>query len=155
MNNYTPKSDFLAWLPHRRLSVLPSDHPTRLPVPELRIDDNTGSGSYFYTITTICCHGQVGDRAPVKLLNWASSDRVSLTVDNQVIVAVVDPIGDSQIGPRGHLRIPATVRHRCGIKPGERVLVAASAEHRAVLVYPLALVHHALSMHHTRMGGGV
>ncbi len=118
-----------------------------LPVPAMRLLAPT-TEKYLYSVTTICCHGQLSDRAPTKLLQWQPSRRIHLAVNANAVVAVDDPNGDSHIGREGHLRLPAAIRHQCGITPGDRLLIAVSLERRAMFVYPFSVVDDNLASLH-------
>ncbi len=50
--------------------------------------------------------------------------------------------------PTGHaVAIPAALRHRCGLRPGDRVLLAAVPGEDTLAAYALAVVDQALRMH--------
>jgi bifunctional DNA-binding transcriptional regulator/antitoxin component of YhaV-PrlF toxin-antitoxin module len=42
------------------------------------------------------------------------------------------------VTPQGYLRLPAAVRHLCGLGPGDRVLLVADPSRQVVRVYPPA-----------------
>jgi bifunctional DNA-binding transcriptional regulator/antitoxin component of YhaV-PrlF toxin-antitoxin module len=46
--------------------------------------------------------------------------------------------GTFHVTGQGHLRIPAALRHRCGLEPGDRVLLAADPRQRQLVAYPPA-----------------
>lgn len=123
----------------------------RLPVPDLRIDPVVEAEGFRYTVSTICCHGQLKDRAPVKLLGWLPGQRISLTVSGQSVAVAADSEGFAQIGPAGHLRLPAPVRHQCRIEAGDQLLVAVSLDNHFALVYTFAIIDIALSALHNEV----
>jgi AbrB family looped-hinge helix DNA binding protein len=51
------------------------------------------------------------------------------------------------VPPRHAVVIPAPLRHRCGLRPGDRVLLAAVPGHDTLAAYALAVVDQALRMH--------
>ncbi|KZM75466.1 hypothetical protein AWN90_18980 [Nocardia terpenica] len=116
-------------------------------MPELMI--GTGAMNRFeYSVAVICCHGQVGDRAAVKRLGWLPEQPISLTVAGRTAVAFEHSDGGFRVDHDGHLRLPAVIRHRCGIEPGDRLLIAASVPGRLLLIYPLVVIDQALSTLH-------
>nr|CEL13584.1 hypothetical protein [Kibdelosporangium sp. MJ126-NF4]CTQ99270.1 hypothetical protein [Kibdelosporangium sp. MJ126-NF4] len=40
----------------------------------------------------------------------------------------------------GHLRLPAPIRHRIGLRTGDRVLLAAKVDQQTLTVYPPAVL---------------
>lgn len=116
-------------------------------MPQLMINSVT-EDRFAYSLTTTCCHGQLGDRMPVRLLNWHPDQPIALVVKDSAVVGFDDPRGAHHIGPRGHLRLPATIRHQCGIITGQQLLVAVSVEHRIVITYPIAAIDRVLSPLH-------
>lgn len=135
-----------------QLSSLPKTlRINRLPVPGLRIDAAAENERFHYSVSTICCHGRLTDRAPIKSLGWIPGQRISLTVNARTVVAVCDPGGSAQIGLKGHLRLSAAVRHQCGIEPGDRLLVATSPNHQVALVYTFAVINLALAALHNEV----
>jgi hypothetical protein len=124
----------------------------RLPVPDLPVFDADETDLFYYGITTICCHGQLGDRMPIRLLGWVPGHPVTWTVVGRIAEATEGTSGGTPIGRHGHLRLPAIVRHQCRIERGDRLLVAATPEARILLVYPLAAVHQTLAHLHQQAG---
>ena len=48
---------------------------------------------------------------------------------------------------RGYIAIPASLCLRCGLKPGDRVLVAAAPADETLTAYSLAVVDQAIRAH--------
>ena len=55
-----------------------------------------------------------------------------------------DPPGLAALPPRHCIVIPATLRHRCGLLPGDPVLLAQSPAEDTLTAYSLAVVDQAL-----------
>ena len=55
-----------------------------------------------------------------------------------LIVVVVAAYGALRLTTHGHVRIPATLRHACGIAEGDRVLLAAEPGDGVLVIHPLA-----------------
>jgi hypothetical protein len=64
--------------------------------------------------------GRVGDRAIVGVLGWRPGDRLTLTAAAGVVIARRDPGGLVTMPAKPYLTIPAALRHRCGLRPGDR-----------------------------------
>ncbi len=68
--------------------------------------------------------GRVADRAMTSMLGWQPGDRLTLTAAAGVVVARRDPGGLVTMPSKPYLVIPAALRRRCGLLPGDRVLLA-------------------------------
>jgi hypothetical protein len=55
---------------------------------------------------------------------------------------------------QGYLRLPATVRHWCGLVPGDRVLLAAEPDQGLLVVHPPAALDAMVSQFHADVLGG-
>ncbi|MBF6064674.1 hypothetical protein IU500_24565 [Nocardia terpenica] len=156
MDSYSTDSDTLAWLPQISCSLDTADNqPDRLPIPELTVDRLGEMDRFDYSTTTISHNGKLGDRTPVRHLGWLPGQPISLSVTGRITIAVEHPQGDCQVGTLGHLRLPAIIRHRCGIEPGQRLLVATSKQHRVLLVYPFPILDEALAELHNQTRGSI
>jgi hypothetical protein len=58
-----------------------------------------------------------------------------------------DPSGMVTVPPRPCIPVPAALRHRCGLLPGDPVLLAGIPVGDMITAYPLALVHQAIGAH--------
>ena len=65
-----------------------------------------------------------------------------------------DPAGDHQVTGRGFLRLPAALRHRCGLTPGDRVVLAADPDRSRLAIYTPAALDAALAPPPTTRTGG-
>jgi AbrB family looped-hinge helix DNA binding protein len=65
-----------------------------------------------------------------------------------VVVARRDPGAMITLPARPYVVIPAALRRRCGLRPGDRVLLAALPDEDALAAYPLAVVDQAIRAHH-------
>jgi hypothetical protein len=69
--------------------------------------------------------GRIGDRALLRALGWAPGTRLTVEVITDLMVAVrAAPVGALCVSARGHLQLPAAVRHRLGLHGGDRLLLA-------------------------------
>jgi hypothetical protein len=69
--------------------------------------------------------GRVGDRTVTGALGWRGGERLTLTAAAGVVIARRDPGGMVTVPARAYLAIPAALRRRCGLRPGDPVLLAA------------------------------
>ena len=81
--------------------------------------------------------GRVADRAMISVLGWQTGDRLTLTAAAGVIIARRDPGGLVTMPAKPYLVIPAALRHRCGLLPGDRVLLAVFPAQDALAAYSL------------------
>jgi len=107
------------------------------PVPSLPEDVVYGTGR-------IDASGRIADQGILTAMGWRAGDRLTLTAEAGVVTARRDPGGMVTIPRRGYIAIPAALRLRCGLQPGDRVLVAASPADEALTAYSLAVVHEAI-----------
>ena len=97
-------------------------------------------------LARIDASGRVADRTVTRALGWHGGDRLTLTASAGVVTARRDPDGLVTLPPRHYIAIPATLRHRCGLLPGDPVLLAAVRRPRTRLTaYSLAVVDQALA----------
>ena len=104
-------------------------------------------GDVIYGIGRIDASGRIADRTVICALGWRNGDRLTLTADAGVVVARRDPGGMITVPARPYIAIPAALRRRCGLRAGDRVLLAALPGENALAAYPLAVVDQAIRAH--------
>jgi hypothetical protein len=97
-----------------------------------------------YGIGRIDASGRIADRAVTSALGWCGGDRLTLTADASVVTARRDPGGMITLPGRAYITIPAALRRRCGLEPGDRVLLAAVPGEDMLSAYSLAVVDQAI-----------
>jgi bifunctional DNA-binding transcriptional regulator/antitoxin component of YhaV-PrlF toxin-antitoxin module len=97
-----------------------------------------------YGLARIDRSGRVADRTVTGALGWRGGDRLTLTAEAGVVVIRRDPSGLITLPPRSCVPIPAALRHRCGLLPGDPVLLAAVPAEDTLTAYSLAVVDQAL-----------
>jgi hypothetical protein len=103
-----------------------------LPVP--RPPERVQRSSSRYAFTRLDNRGRLGDRSLVRTLNWTPGTSLKPTVlDDHLIVLSRSP-GTATVTKLGHVRIPAAIRHRCQLRAGDGLLLAASADHDLLVV---------------------
>jgi bifunctional DNA-binding transcriptional regulator/antitoxin component of YhaV-PrlF toxin-antitoxin module len=98
--------------------------------------------------------GRVADRAMTSMLGWRAGDRLTLTAAAGVVIARRDPAGMVTMPAKPYLVIPAALRRRCGLRPGDRVLLAVFPACDALAAYSFAVVDQALRAHAPVPGEG-
>jgi bifunctional DNA-binding transcriptional regulator/antitoxin component of YhaV-PrlF toxin-antitoxin module len=111
--------------------------PTALPLP----------GNAVYGTGRIDASGRVAGRAVTDVLGWQGGDRLTITASDGFVVARRDPHGTVTLPARSYLAIPSALRQRCGLRPGDMVLLAALTGQDALAAYPIAVVDRALRAH--------
>ena len=100
-----------------------------------------------YGIARIDSSGRICERAIITALRWAGDDRLTFTADAGVVTARRDPGGMVTVSARAFIPISAALRHRCGLEPGDRVLLAAIPGEDTLAAYSLAVVDQAIRAH--------
>ena len=108
-----------------------------VPVPSLPQD-------VIYRTGRIDSSGRVADQGVLAALGWAGGDLLTLTAEAGVVTARRDPGGMVAVPDRACLVIPAALRRRCGLEPGNRVLLAGAPSDETLTAYSLAVVHEAI-----------
>ena len=98
-----------------------------------------------YGLGRIDASGRVADRTVTCALGWRGGDRLTLTACAGVVAASRDPDGLAILPPRHCIAIPATLRYRCGLRPGDPVLLSAVPAEDTLTAYSLAVVDQALA----------
>jgi bifunctional DNA-binding transcriptional regulator/antitoxin component of YhaV-PrlF toxin-antitoxin module len=122
----------------------PGGRPLPLAVPPPAVPQPPAAA---YGTGRIDASGRVAGRAVTEALGWQAGDRLTITASDGIVVARRDPHGMVTLPARSYLAIPSALRRRCGLRPGDMVLLAALAGQDAVVAYPIAVVDRALPAH--------
>jgi hypothetical protein len=106
----------------------------------------TAPADVVYGIGRIDASGRIADRSVTSALGWHGGDRLTVTADAGVVTARRDPGGLVTV-PGRYIAIPAALRRRCGLRPGDRVLLAAAPGDDTLTAYSLAVVDQAIRAH--------
>ncbi len=98
----------------------------------------------LYGFGRIDASGRVADRAVIGALGWQAGDRLTFSAAAGVVIARRDPDGMVTMPAKPYLAIPAALRCRCGLGPGDRVLLAVFPGEDALAAYSFAVVDQAL-----------
>lgn len=113
-----------------RLAASRATHVTRspriagLPVPSLPTQVQRTSSRFAFT--TIDDRGRLGDRSLVRALNWQPGASLRPTVLDEQFIVLSRSAGTALVTKLGHVRLPAAIRHRCQLRAGDGLLLAAS-----------------------------
>ena len=100
-----------------------------------------------YAFGRIDSSGRIADRSVTTALGWSGGDRLTLTADAGVVTARRDPGGMVTLPARAYTAIPAALCRRCGLRAGDRVLLAALLHEDTLAAYSLAVVDQAIRAH--------
>jgi hypothetical protein len=108
---------------------------SRLPLPQLVTP--VPRSDLFCAVTPIDDRGRLADRSPVRAAGWAPGQPVTISATHDRRLVIVQADGLETITRHGHLRLPARIRHACGLLAGDRLLVTVTASPRQLTVYPM------------------
>jgi hypothetical protein len=123
----------------------------RLPLPTL---STQRASSAVYGLAAVDCRGRVADHAVVTALGWVPGTRLNIRESGGLLVIRTDAHGVFSVTNQGHLRLPAPVRHCCGLVPGDRVLLAADPQRGLLIVHPPAALDDLLTQRHAGLWDG-
>ena len=101
----------------------------------------------LYGLGRIDASGRIADRSVISALGWQSGDRLTLTAAAGVVTARRDPRGMVTMPSKPYVTIPAALCRRCGLRPGDRVLLAAVPGDDMLAAYSFAVVDQAIRAH--------
>ena len=104
-----------------------------LPLPSLIMRRTT---ALVYGLSAVDDRGRLADRTILQALGWSAGLGLDISETNGRLVICPREHGAFHVTGQGHLRIPALLRHRCGLEPGDRVLLAADPHQRQLVAYP-------------------
>jgi hypothetical protein len=101
----------------------------------------------IYGSGRIDASGRIADRVIMTALGWRGGERLTLTASAGVMTARRDPGGIVVVPPQPCIVIPAAARSRCGLRTGDRVLLAAQPAQDSLTAYSFSVVDRALRAH--------
>lgn len=120
-----------------------------LPLAEFSVPD---AGSMVAAVVTMDRDGRVADAAVLAALGWSVGAHLDVRVGGGLILVSADPQGVFRLARAGQFRIPAAVRHRCSLMPGNRLLVTADAG--LLVIHPPAPVARMVAAFHAAVLDG-
>lgn len=90
-----------------------------------------------YGMSAMDDRGRISDRVLTGALGWTPGTALTATTASDGVV-VVCPDGDGRlrVTPGGSFRLPAAIRHRVQLRPGERLLLVADPDQEELRLYP-------------------
>jgi hypothetical protein len=129
----------------------PGGRARTLPVASLAA---AATGSLVCGSATIDCNGRLAEATLLAVLGWAPGTRLDIRVRDGLVLLTADPDAVFTITQPGQVRLPATVRHWCGLTPGSRVLLATDPAVGMLVVHPPAAWQAMLAAVHATVLGG-
>ncbi|MEU7925064.1 hypothetical protein [Micromonospora sp. NPDC049107] len=107
----------------------------RQPLPLVELFSGSRDRTSFTATSSIDDRGTLTDRAAVKELGWAPGTTVSISTLPEAGIVIIRRSGSDAVSGRGHLRLPARVRHRLRLSAGDRLLLLALVHDDILLAY--------------------
>ena len=105
-----------------------------------------------YGMTAMDDRGRIADRIIVAALGWTPDSTLAAEPSDCGVILVRPAVGGGlRPSAAGHLRLPAAIRHRCGLVTGDRLLLAADPSTAELTIYPPAVLDELITRHR---GGG-
>lgn len=122
-----------------------------LPVPQLAPG---GGRSTVCGTATIDCNGRVAEAIVITALGWTPGTRLDIRVSGGLVLIIAERDAVFRMTRPGQVRLPATVRHWCGLIPGCRVLLVADPTTGLLVVHPPAALDTMIAQFHATVLGG-
>jgi hypothetical protein len=110
------------------------------------------TSTVVYGASAVDDRGRVVDRVALRALGWSAGFRLTIHEAAGTLTITPDPAGDHQVTGQGFLRLPAALR--CGLTPGDRVVLAADPDRSHLAIYSPAALDKALALQPTIRSGG-
>jgi hypothetical protein len=107
-----------------------------------------------YGLATIDCNGRVAETAVINALGWVPGTRLDIRENSGLVLVTASRHGVFSLAGQGYLRLPATVRHWCGLVPGDWVLLAADPADGLLVVHPPTALDAMITQFHASVLGG-
>lgn len=101
-----------------------------------------------YGLAAIDDRGRLADRTIMRALGWSAGLRLDIGETRELLVIRPQDRGEFQVTGQGYLRLPALLRHRCGLETRDRVLLAAFPSQSQLVLYRPAALDALLSGHY-------
>ncbi|GIM96856.1 hypothetical protein [Paractinoplanes toevensis] len=106
------------------------------------------------SVASVDCNGRILDSALLESLEWLPGLRFDVRVSAGLILLTAAEDAEHVVRRRGELRLPATIRHWCGLTTGCRVLLVAEPESERLVIHPPAALGAMLrGFHQEKLGG--
>jgi hypothetical protein len=128
---------------------------SRRPLPVAVLGGlSTRPADVIYAMSVVDKSGRLTDRSIVRALGWIPGTRLDVHERDGLIVVYPAADGVHCVSQRAFLKLPLTVRRWCGIRSGDRVLVAAHPATGVLVLHSLTKLHTLLTDGHAAALGG-
>jgi hypothetical protein len=98
-----------------------------------------------YGMSALDLGGRIADRVAIEALGWTPGTRLHLDAARTHLTLRAATDGTLAVSDHRYLCVPAATRHRLGLQPGDRVLLAAHPQRQTLIVYPPAALDELLA----------
>lgn len=137
-----------AVIPIRRKPGGTEEHVRALPLEEQVLPRD---GSMLYRIVSVDHRGRMAESSLMRALGWMPTDRVDVATTAGVVVLRRNRYGAFRLTRRGHVQLPLSVRRWCGVRPGDRVLLAAAPDLGVLVVHTMAVLDGMVLAYHATL----
>jgi bifunctional DNA-binding transcriptional regulator/antitoxin component of YhaV-PrlF toxin-antitoxin module len=122
-----------------------------LSLPELPL---ARTADTVYGMSALDRGGRIADRALVEALDWTPGTRLHLDATRTHLTLRTAIDGTLTVKAHRYLWLPAATRQLLGLRPGDRVLLAADPKRHTLVVYPPAALDELLAHGRSASKGG-
>lgn len=122
-----------------------------MPLPRL---DQPVRPTKVCGVSTLDSSGRIADAAVVPTLGWTLGASLDMQVRDGLVVITPHPDAVFVLSHPWHLRLPAAVRRRCGLRIGDRVLLVADPPAERLVVHSPAAIEAMLASTYTAVLDG-
>jgi hypothetical protein len=105
-------------------------------------------------MAAVDCNGRLADAVVIPSLGWPVGTRLDIRVMGGLVLVTADAGAVFRVTRVGQVRLPASVRHWCGLVPGCRVLLVAEHAADRLVVHPPAVLQAMVAGFHASVLGG-
>jgi hypothetical protein len=120
-------------------------------LPALRRVEQRGSAALLVATARMDRSGRVHERLLLHALGWEPGHRLDMDIVHGLIVVAAAPTGPHLVDERGALRLPAQLRHLCGIEQGPPLVLTAVVDAQVLVVHSAIMVAELLAGHYTTL----
>lgn len=122
-------------------------------LPLSRLIGNVERSSIFYCVTPIDNRGRLADRSPLRIMQWLPMQPIDYTVNSESVTVTESGSGRWAINGQGHLCLPSGIRFTMGVRPVDRLLIAADLQGARLHLFTMDRLDRALGIHRPLRNG--
>lgn len=108
----------------------------RGPLPLVAMPALRPIDAAVYGMAAMDDRGRITDRPVLSALGWIPGTSVHVEAKGDVAAVTAGCGGTGQVTAPGRIRLPASVRHRLDLRPGDRLLLVGRPAASLLLLYP-------------------